>query len=55
MTVTCVAVVTAKFLFGMCNCTVDSDVGTGDFLLMLGIFHMCGHVHMQLHMSQGMD
>ena len=29
--------VTTKFLFGMCDCTVDSDVGTGDFSLVLGI------------------
>jgi len=27
VTVTTIAVATTKFLFGMCNCTVDSDVG----------------------------
>ena len=32
MTVTSVAVVTAKFLFGTCDWTVDIDAGTGDFL-----------------------
>ena len=32
-----------KFLFGMCNCTVDVDVSRGDFLVVLGILHMCGH------------
>ena len=31
--VTTVAVVTTKFLLHMCHCTVDSDVGTGDFSL----------------------
>ena len=35
--VTSVTVATTKFLFGMlCNCAVDVDVGTGDFL-----FHTC--------------
>ena len=31
MTVASVAVEATKFLFGMCDCTVASDVGTGDF------------------------
>ena len=31
MTITSVAVATAKFLFGMCDCTVNSDVSTDDF------------------------
>ena len=44
-----VAVTIAKFLLGMCNYTADSDVGMGDFLLMLGIMHMCRHVHKYLH------
>ena len=44
-----VAATIANFLLGMCNCTVDSDVGMGDFLLMLGILHMCRHVHKYLH------
>ena len=26
-----------KFNFGMCDCTVDSDVGMGEFSLVLGI------------------
>ena len=30
-----------KFLFGICNCTAESDTGTGDLLSMLGILHMC--------------
>ena len=46
MTVNSVAVVIAKFLFGMCDCTVHSDVGTVDFSLVLGTLHMCRHVHM---------
>ena len=35
MTVISVAAVTTKFLFGMCDCTADSDVGTGEFSLLL--------------------
>ena len=41
VTVTGVAVATTKFLFSMCDYTIDSDVGTGDFSLVLGISHMC--------------
>ena len=37
MTITSVAVTIAKFIFGMCDCTVDSDVGMGDFSLKEGI------------------
>ena len=44
-----------KFLFGMCDCMVDSDVGTGEFSLVLGILHVCGQVHMRSHVSQGMN
>ena len=55
MTVTSVAAATTKFLSGMCGCTVDSDVGTGDFSLVLGILHVCGHVQVRSHVSQGMD
>ena len=40
MTVTSVAVATAKFLFGICDYTVDSDVGTGNIWLALGILHV---------------
>ena len=43
MTVTSVAVATTKFLFGMCHCTVDSNVGTDEFSLLLLILHVCGH------------
>ena len=39
----------------MCNCAVDSDVGTGDFSLVLGILHVCGHARMRSHVSPGMD
>ena len=45
VTVTSVAVVTTKPLLSMYNCTVDNDVGTSDFLLVLRILHMCRHVH----------
>ena len=44
-----------KFLFSMCNCMIDSDVGMDDFSLLLGILHMCGHMHVQLHVLMGMD
>ena len=55
MTVSIVAVTTTKSLFGMCNCTVDSDVGTGDFSNVQRILHVCGHAHVRLHVPQGMD
>ena len=41
VTVTSVAVAPMKFLFGMYDCTVDSNGGTGDFRLVLGILHVC--------------
>ena len=50
MTVTSVTAAIAKYSFDSCNCMVDKDVGTGDFSLVLGILHVCGHVHM---ISQG--
>ena len=40
VTVVSVAVETTKFLSGMCDCTVDSDVATGDFSLVPGILHV---------------
>ena len=40
VTVTSVAVVKKRFLYGTCNFMVDSDVGTGDFLLVLVILHV---------------
>ena len=55
MSVTSASVVATKFLFGMRDCTVDSDVSTGDFSLVLGILHVCGHVHERLHVSPGMN
>ena len=55
VTVTSVAVVTTKFLFGMCNCTVGEDVGTGDFPLVLGILHACRHAQLQSYVSPGTD
>ena len=55
MTVVSVAVATTKFAFGMCDCMVDSDVGTGDFSLVPGILHACGHAHVRSHVSPDMD
>ena len=49
-----VAVTTTKFLRGMCDCTIYSDVGTGNFSLVLGILHVCGHAHVRSHVSPGM-
>jgi len=55
MTVTSFAVATKKFLFGMCDCMVDSDAGKGDLSFELGILHVCGHAHVRSHLSPGMD
>ena len=41
MTATGVAAATKKLLFGTCDSTVESDVGTGDFSLVLGILYVC--------------
>ena len=49
------AVEATKFLFRMCDCTVDRDVGTGDISLVPGIVHVCGHVHVRSHVSPDMD
>ena len=42
---------TTKFLLGMSDSTIDSDVGMGDFLLVLGVLHVRGNAHV----SPGMD
>ena len=55
MTVSSVAVATNKFKFDVCNCTVGNDVGTGDFSLVLGVLHVCGHAHVRSHVSPGMS
>ena len=34
---------------------VDSDVGTGDSSLVLGIVHVCGNTHVRLYVFPGMD
>ena len=36
---------TTEFLFVIYDCTVHSDVGTGNFSLMLGILLICGHTY----------
>ena len=51
VTVNSVAVVTMKFLFGMCNGFVESDIGTYYFSFVLGILDMCGNVLVQSHVS----
>ena len=54
MTVTSVAVVTKKFLFGTCNCMVNSYVGIGDLLFLLGVLHVHGLIRsMPLLVSVG--
>ena len=55
VTVNSVAVAATKFFSGMCDCTVDSDVGTGDFLLVLGLLHVCGYAHVRSHVFPGID
>ena len=42
VTVISVVVEKIKFLFGMRDCTVESDFGVVDFSLMLDILHVCG-------------
>ena len=39
----------------MCDCTFDSFVGKGEFSLVLETLHVCGHVHVRSHVSQGID
>ena len=47
-TVTSVAVATKKSLFGICDCTVHSEVGTGNFSLLQGMeTRMCNHTHLR--------
>ena len=55
VTVTSIIVAIAKFLFGMCDCKVDSNVGVIKFWLVLGILYVCGLEHVLSHMSPGMD
>ena len=55
MIVTSVGVVTTKFLFGMCDCTVGSGVGTGNLSIALGFLHMCGQAHLQSHVAECLD
>ena len=55
LTVTSGTVVRTNVTFGMCDCTVVSYVGMGNFSLILGILHICGHTHVRLHVSPGMD
>ena len=49
------AATTTIFLFDMCDFTIDSDVGTIDFSLVLGILYVCGHTHKGSHVSPSMD
>ena len=55
VTVTSVAGATTKFLFGMRDCKVDSDVCTGDFSLVLRILHVFEYTHVRSHVSPGID
>ena len=55
MTVASVAVARTKSLFGMRNCMVNSNVGMGDFLLVLGSLQVCEYAHVRSHVSQDMD
>ena len=42
---TSVAAATTKFLLGMRDCTVDREGGMGNYSLVLGTLHLCGHEH----------
>ena len=44
----------AEFLIVMCDCTINSDIGKGDFSLVLGLYSS-GHAHVRSHVSLGMD
>ena len=52
LTIISAAVTTKKFLFGMCNCTVGSGVGTGDFFARTGDL---ARVWSRSHVSPDMD
>ena len=39
----------------MRDCTVDSDDGTGDFSLVLGVLQVYGQAHVGSHVPPGMD
>ena len=51
VTVTSVAVVTTKFLFGTDDCTAENSKAWA-ILLVLGALNMCGQVHMGSHVSR---
>jgi len=55
VTFTSVAVATTKFLFGMCDCTVNSDVSIDELSLLLGTLHVYGHEHVGSQVSLGMS
>ena len=54
MIVISLAVAITKFLFGIRSFAVDSNVDN-DFSLVQGILHVCGHVHVRLDVSPGID
>ena len=33
------------FIFGRCNCILDSHIDTSEVSLVMGSLHMCWHVH----------
>ena len=43
MTVASFAVELTKFVSGICDCSVDSDAGTGEILLVPGALHVYRH------------
>ena len=44
-----------RFLSGICDCSVDSDAGTGEILLVSGVLYVYGHAHVPSHVSTNMD
>ena len=47
--VTSVQAATKKFLFGMCDCTAESDVVKGDFSPELRILYVCAIARISRH------
>ena len=50
-----VAIATTKFLIGMSDCMVDSDVGTSNSSLLLRSLHACGRTYVRSPVSTGLD
>ena len=54
VTVTIIAVATVRLLFGICDWTLDGDVGQGGFLTRAGDLHLCDTRAVRSHGSSGL-